>query len=133
MFTNPNPLYVVDGHEFDDEDSALLGDGQFAPFRVFDTVAQQHLALKFGTREDAEAFVEAVTSGTDNDDRAGWARVALEAFITACPTDREDAIGDLITDLLHLAMREYSIKLPEAKELGAKAVRMFADEVETPL
>lgn len=40
-----------------------------------------------------------------NADRAGWAQVALEAFVSVCPTDDCDAIADLIVDLCHLARK----------------------------
>lgn len=40
-----------------------------------------------------------------NSDRAIWARIALEAFQAETGTDDEDALSDLIADLLHLADR----------------------------
>ena len=56
----------VDGHEFPDSDypdgindSALLGDGQFPPFRIFDADAQDYLPGTYPTREEAEAALRA--------------------------------------------------------------------------
>ena len=43
----------------------------------------------------------------NNSDRADFAAKAVAAFIKACPTDYDDAIGDLICDLLHLARRTH--------------------------
>lgn len=52
---NPNPKYCVDGHEYPNEESCLAGDGQYKPFRIFDTDAQDYLPGVFDTREEAEA------------------------------------------------------------------------------
>lgn len=38
-----------------------------------------------------------------NSDRAAWAQAALDAFQSVCRTDDQDAIKDLVCDLLHLA------------------------------
>lgn len=46
--------YCVDGHQFDNPESDLLGDGGFAPFYVFDIAAQAYLPYQFATRADAE-------------------------------------------------------------------------------
>ena len=40
-----------------------------------------------------------------NSDRARWARVAVEAFIRETGVDEEDAIPDLLADLMHLCDR----------------------------
>lgn len=40
-----------------------------------------------------------------NDDRAAWAETALAAFIAATGTGREDALPDLLCDLMHWADR----------------------------
>jgi hypothetical protein len=40
-----------------------------------------------------------------NDRRSAWAGLALAAFIAATGTDWEDALGDLLTDLMHWADR----------------------------
>lgn len=41
-----------------------------------------------------------------NESRAAWAFLALRAFSDACRTDWEDALTDLLCDLMHLADRE---------------------------
>lgn len=51
---NPNPKLCVDGHEFADRESNLTGDGKFAPFRIFDTDAQDYLPGEYPTRAAAE-------------------------------------------------------------------------------
>lgn len=40
-----------------------------------------------------------------NDRRAEWAAAALRAFMEATGTDEEDALGDLLADLMHWADR----------------------------
>ena len=40
-----------------------------------------------------------------NDRHAEWAGLAIAAFMTATGTDGEDALGDLLTDLMHWADR----------------------------
>lgn len=40
-----------------------------------------------------------------NDKRAAWAGVALKAFCTETGADLEEALGDLLTDLMHWADR----------------------------
>lgn len=46
--------YCVDGHEFPEEESNLAGDGEFAPFRIFDIEAQDYLPGTYETRGGAE-------------------------------------------------------------------------------
>lgn len=41
-----------------------------------------------------------------NDNRAEWADGAIEAFQAATGTDREDALSDLLCDLMHLCDRD---------------------------
>ncbi len=36
-----------------------------------------------------------------NDERAGWAKEALAAFMAATGTDPDDAVSDLLCDLMH--------------------------------
>ena len=36
-----------------------------------------------------------------NNDRASWAGAAIEAFIVETGTDEEDALSDLLADLMH--------------------------------
>lgn len=41
-----------------------------------------------------------------NDDRAASAEAAITAFVRSMYTDREDALADLLCDLMHWADRE---------------------------
>jgi hypothetical protein len=41
-----------------------------------------------------------------NGERALWAKAALQALMTETGVDYEDALGDLLGDLMHLADRE---------------------------
>lgn len=41
--------------------------------------------------------------GPDNEDRASWAQAALDAFQEVTGTDDEDALADLLCDLMHWA------------------------------
>lgn len=52
-----NPQFVVDGHTFDDPDSDLAGDGQFAPFMIFMPAEQDYLHGTFATRAEAERWI----------------------------------------------------------------------------
>jgi hypothetical protein len=40
-----------------------------------------------------------------NDDRALWAEAALQSFMDGTGCDQEDALGDLLTDLMHWSDR----------------------------
>jgi len=40
-----------------------------------------------------------------NDSRAEWAGAALSSFMMVTGTDEEDALGDLLADLMHWADR----------------------------
>lgn len=60
----------------------------------------------------------------DNRTRATWAAIALDAYLAVVGGDREDAIGDLIGDLGHLADRDGRNFIGEA-EAGLSA---WADE-----
>jgi hypothetical protein len=52
---NPNGIrFCVDGHEFDNSDSPLAGDGAFAPFRVFDIPAQDYVPGTYPNRDLAQ-------------------------------------------------------------------------------
>lgn len=44
-----------------------------------------------------------------NKDRAEFATVATEAYMSVCPTDDCDALCDLLTDLMHKAKAEGEI------------------------
>ncbi len=48
------PRYIVDGHEFRDDESSCLSDGRYPPFVVFDVDLQENLPGEFGTRAVAE-------------------------------------------------------------------------------
>lgn len=53
-----------------------------------------------------------------NDDRARWAGVALTAFRRETGADREDAVGDLLGDLMHWCDRagfDFAIALDRAR------------------
>lgn len=53
-----------------------------------------------------------------NDSRAAWAGVALLAFMLETATDREDALGDLLADLMHWADRhnfDFDLALDRAR------------------
>lgn len=54
--------YCVDGHETEDEESSLLGDGQYPPFYIFDIENQRNLPGTYRTRKDAE-FVLSLIEG----------------------------------------------------------------------
>ena len=65
--------------------------------------------------------------GPDNEDRADWAHAALIRFMTDTGQqgpDMEEALQDLITDLLHLANREGFNVL----HLLQRATLVFCDE-----
>lgn len=53
----------VDGHEFDDTESAWLGDGKFPPFAVFDIDAQENLPGRYPSRVEAECAMVCIQSG----------------------------------------------------------------------
>lgn len=61
-----------------------------------------------------------------NDARADWAEEALAAFIAVTNTDRDDAIGDLLINLLHLAQRDGFTDLDALTE---RALRTYRAEV----
>ena len=53
-----------------------------------------------------------------NDARADWAGAALSAFMQETGTDEEDALGDLLADLMHWADRngyEFDAALDRAR------------------
>ena len=54
--------------------------------------------------------IESLTLPSDpdgkNNDRAAWAKIALDAFMKETRTDLEDALCDLLCDLMHLSDRE---------------------------
>lgn len=50
-----------------------------------------------------------------NEDRAGFGEEAVQAFIAVCSTDEEDAVADLICDLLHFAAQRGDDALKTAR------------------
>lgn len=54
--------YCVDGYEFDDLESNQAGDGEFAPFQIFDITGQKYLLGTFSTRADAERICAVVVA-----------------------------------------------------------------------
>lgn len=48
--------------------------------------------------------------------RAAWAHSALSAFVKACSTEWEDALADLLCDLIHLADRDEQLDFEQALE-----------------
>lgn len=77
---NGTPVrHVVDGHEFPDEESNLLGDGKFPPFRIFDVEAQDYVGDKFETRIEAE--VECRRMNAEPQPKEGWDLQQLAATI----------------------------------------------------
>jgi len=59
---NPNPRYVIDGHQFPNEESDLLGDGRFPPFGIFDTEKQDYVKPFHATRKAAEEALKRLQS-----------------------------------------------------------------------
>jgi len=54
-----------------------------------------------------------------NDDRSEWAQAALSAFIVETRTDKEDAVADLLADLMHWCDRnklEFDHELNRARD-----------------
>ena len=65
---------------------------------------------------------------TNNDDRANWAKKALEAFVAETKSNDDEAICDLICDLCHLAARTKKDALDEVR----RGLIMYADERDYP-
>ncbi len=63
-----------------------------------------------------------------NEDRAYWAHIALEAFVTETGTEDCDAIADLIGDLCHCAEAAGKDPLKEVR----RGLGMYADERDYP-
>lgn len=58
-YTPPEaPELIVDGHETEDPESPLIGDGEFPPFWVFDATAQRNVAGPFTDREGAQKYID---------------------------------------------------------------------------
>jgi hypothetical protein len=74
-------------------------------------------------------------SNITNAGRAAWAAIALGAFKSVCQCDEDEVanIKDLITDLLHLARREFGVTGDDLYHLTLSAADMhFAEEIEDP-
>jgi hypothetical protein len=52
--------YVIDGHEFANEESDMLGDGTFPPFGIFDVEAQDYVLPFYQSRAAAEQALAAL-------------------------------------------------------------------------
>lgn len=52
------PRYIVDGHEFPDEESNLMADGEYPPFYVFDVDRQTNVIGHYPTREEAQRIAD---------------------------------------------------------------------------
>jgi hypothetical protein len=59
--------------------------------------------------------------------RARSAAAALKAFVEACPTDDDDAINDLMINLLHLARRKHGVEF-DAEALVDHVLKHFVEE-----
>jgi len=71
----------------------------------------------------------AMNHDDSNEPRADWAMTAVLAFLGECGTDPEDAIGDLVCNLGHLADR-FGIDGAAQIERGLRAYRV--EHVECP-
>lgn len=96
----------------EDESAALAYLGDY-----IDQMSPGDLAIYDEARADANEDVAAAMSviipahgGGDpenmNDDRAEWASIALGQFMITTGTDPEDALADLLCDLMHMAHRD---------------------------
>ncbi|MEY2153069.1 hypothetical protein AB7849_19345 [Rhodanobacter sp. 115] len=61
------PRFVVDGHEFPNEESSFTGDGKYPPFVVFDIDRQENLPGEYATRGQAE-----LVASSKNNMAEGW-------------------------------------------------------------
>lgn len=66
-----------------------------------------------------------------NDNRAAWADIAIRAFQAATGTDDEDALGDLLTDLMHWSDRNnYDFEAAICRASGHYEAETASDEDE---
>ena len=64
-----------------------------------------------------------------NDDRAAWAGSALAAFVRTTGTDEEDAVGDLLADLMHWCDRHgHDFALARSRAEGHYAAETGGEE-----
>jgi hypothetical protein len=61
-----------------------------------------------------------------NDDRAEWAQAAIDAFVSVCRTDPEDALSDLLSDMGHWCDRNGTTMAAEI----ARASSHYNDETD---
>lgn len=57
--------YCVDGHQFPNEESDLLGDGKHPPFRVFNIAAQDYEPGTYPTRKAAQEVADRLNGAID--------------------------------------------------------------------
>lgn len=62
-----------------------------------------------------------------NDERAQWAETAIKAFMRETGTDPDDAVADLIADLMHLCDRDWANYGKFGAQL-ARAKRHYKEE-----
>lgn len=65
--------------------------------------------------------------GMMNHKRAGWARNAIDTFMDDTKTDKEDAIADLLCDLMHMC--DQDANFGNFKEQAERAVRIYEGEI----
>ena len=74
-----------------------------------------------------ESIPKCARHGAVNTDRAEWAEVALLAFMRKTGADREDALSDLLSDLMHWCDRNsgqsFEAELARAREHYAYETR----------
>jgi hypothetical protein len=54
--------FIVDGHEFEDPESCLLGDGMHPPFMIFDQEEQRYIPARFSLRFEAETIARLINT-----------------------------------------------------------------------
>lgn len=72
------PRYVVDGHEFPNEESNFLGDGEYPPFVIFDVDRQENLPGEYGTRTEADQ-----AAALKNAETQRWVVLAIDTNTAA--------------------------------------------------
>lgn len=113
--------YCVDGTEFPDEDSEMLGDGGFPPFMIFDTTAQEYTPEKFKTRGAAQLVC-------DSYNRIGKETPSLSFYVTMHGFEvRKDgrAIGQLDAAGFAPAFVNVRFTRDELLQLAAKCLEVF--------
>lgn len=72
------PRYIVDGHEFRNDESNFVGDGRYPPFVIFDVDLQENLPGEFGTRAEAEQV-----AALKNAEHSRWVILAIDTNTAA--------------------------------------------------